>query len=438
MAIPELDLKKVNLQTAVGYLISLHENEYQWNLLGIKVIGAAATANDIPAGTYEYGDAYMIGAEPPYDMYIYTRPDGTVHTEGYWFNVGKFPLPGPQGPKGDGLEQIDTLKDGSIKSLTQYGEKGFEINSEALVSYKDSTTGEDKTQHFKMISNMPIVSGKYISINPNDKKAEIKVDDTALALDYIKLDKTKRLAIPQNNAGVLNWLPTSINATAYSLVQRDNNGNANLNKVNLSQEGFTIGGNIFDQTVMVYGLKDELNITDQSGGTLTAHEAYVINQINICRPQIQGRTYNRVSKFGEKPVIFMSCDSTGTIYILTCDTTNKTYTISTLASQATEIYRHGISMNDSDIQVKLDIYNSNSQNYTYSDLKTKLSSTPAYCATARIRRSEGVYYYSPATISWNQSIGQFMLSYNNTDGNSLNINWTPSAVSDNGTSIATA
>ena len=41
---PSIDIKKVNLQTAVGYLVSLHENEYQWNLLGIKVIGVAATA----------------------------------------------------------------------------------------------------------------------------------------------------------------------------------------------------------------------------------------------------------------------------------------------------------------------------------------------------------------------------------------------------------
>ena len=44
---PSIDLKKVNLQTAVGYLVSLHENEYQWNLLGVRVVGVAATEADI-------------------------------------------------------------------------------------------------------------------------------------------------------------------------------------------------------------------------------------------------------------------------------------------------------------------------------------------------------------------------------------------------------
>lgn len=108
MAIPELDLKKVNLQAAVGYLISLHDNEVDWNLLGIKVIGVIE-ALPIPQGNYEYGDAYMVGTKPPYDMYIYTRPDGTVHTEGYWFPVGKFPMPGPQGPKGDGIDTLTNI-----------------------------------------------------------------------------------------------------------------------------------------------------------------------------------------------------------------------------------------------------------------------------------------------------------------------------------------
>ena len=91
---PDFDLKKVPLQAAVAYLISLHDNEVDWNLLGIKVIGAI-DALPIPAGNYEYGDAYMVGTETPYDMYIYTRPDGKVHTEGYWFPIGKFPAPGP-------------------------------------------------------------------------------------------------------------------------------------------------------------------------------------------------------------------------------------------------------------------------------------------------------------------------------------------------------
>lgn len=231
MAIPELDLKKVNLQAAVGYLISLHDNEVDWNLLGIKVIGVIE-ALPIPEGTYEYGDAYMVGAEPPYDLYIYTRPDGNVHTEGYWFPVGKFPMPGPQGPKGDGLEQITREESKRAKSVTYDSNLGATIDyAGKTLTYTDSTTGETKTQTYTAQLSLPIKPGKYIDIGTNhDNNAlEVKVDDTALALDYIKLDKTKASAIPQNNSGVLNWLPSSISPTQYSLVQRDVNGNGQLN-----------------------------------------------------------------------------------------------------------------------------------------------------------------------------------------------------------------
>ena len=191
MAIPELDLKKVNLQAAVGYLISLHDNEVDWNLLGIKVIGAI-DALPIPEGNYEYGDAYMVGTETPYDMYIYTRPDGEVHTEGYWFPVGKFPMPGPQGPKGDGLEQINKWTNGTVSNVAYDTTNGAKVIQTTTVNYTDSTDGSTKQQQFGTTTTFPIVPGKYISMNAtsDNKKMEVKVDDTALALDYYKIDKS--------------------------------------------------------------------------------------------------------------------------------------------------------------------------------------------------------------------------------------------------------
>ena len=191
MAIPELDLKKVNLQAAVGYLISLHDNEVDWNLLGIRVIGVKE-ALPIPDGTYEYGDAYMIGTETPYDMYIYTRPDGKVHTEGYWFPIGKFPMPGPQGPKGDGLEQVNSWTNGTVSNVTYDTTDGAKVTQTTTVNYTDSTDGSTKQQQFGTTTTLPIVPGKYISMNTtsDNKKMEVKVDDTALALDYFKIDKS--------------------------------------------------------------------------------------------------------------------------------------------------------------------------------------------------------------------------------------------------------
>ena len=49
---------------------------------------------------WAYGDAYAIGTGAPYTLYILTREDAN-HTDDYWFNIGRFPEPGPQGPKGD-------------------------------------------------------------------------------------------------------------------------------------------------------------------------------------------------------------------------------------------------------------------------------------------------------------------------------------------------
>ena len=259
----------------MGYLISLHDNEVDWNLLGIKVIGVVPTAADIPADNYEYGDAYMVGAEPPYDLYIYTRPDGNVHTEGYWFPVGKFPMPGPQGPKGDGLEQIFTLSDGSIKSLTYNSTSGADVTSNALVTYKDSTTGNGESKYFTMFSQLPIIPGKYISMNStsDNKKMEVKVDDTALALDYIKIDKTKTSAIPQNNAGVLSWLPSSISPTQYSLVQRDVNGDGSFHKLKVDQLATTSNEYVVPTQAITYGgFSDGFTVekTPTDTGTLTA------------------------------------------------------------------------------------------------------------------------------------------------------------------------
>lgn len=305
---PSIDLKKVNLQTAVGYLVSLHENEYQWNLLGVRVVGVAATEADIPDGTYEYGDAYEVGTEPPYDLYIYTRPDGVVHTEGYWFNTGKFPMPGPQGPKGDGWEQVNTLSDGSIKSLSYYPTSGADITSNALVTYKNSTTGQGETKNFTMFSNLPIIPGKYISMNATsgNKKVEVKVDGTALSLDYIKIDKTKTGAIPQNNSGTINWIPSSTYSAANSLVQRNGAGDANFHKLNFEFIGYK---DDTSPSVMYYydiynntkGSDYLIEKTPTNRGTLTTTQLTELqnpNQSKNLRIVYDNQVYYRINKQG--------------------------------------------------------------------------------------------------------------------------------------------
>ena len=73
------------------------------NAFGIKVVGQVNTSGDLPnPADYpgDYGDAYLVGTETPYDYYIFTRPNDT-HPTAYWLNIGKFPLKGEKGDKGD-------------------------------------------------------------------------------------------------------------------------------------------------------------------------------------------------------------------------------------------------------------------------------------------------------------------------------------------------
>ena len=69
---------------------------------GIAVVGQVDSAADLPdPATYdgEYGDAYIVGEEEPYDYYIFTRAFEGEETP-QWFDLGQFPVPGPQGETG--------------------------------------------------------------------------------------------------------------------------------------------------------------------------------------------------------------------------------------------------------------------------------------------------------------------------------------------------
>lgn len=63
---------------------------------GIEVQGIVASVGSLPAQGEQYGDAYLVGTETPYSMYIWTR--GTPDA---WVDIGKFPLSGPKGETGD-------------------------------------------------------------------------------------------------------------------------------------------------------------------------------------------------------------------------------------------------------------------------------------------------------------------------------------------------
>lgn len=99
---------------------------------GIKVIGTLESADDLPdPDTYEgnFGDAYAVGEEDPYDFYIFTRY-GAEGVEGFWLNIGEFPKAGPQGepgeqgPQGEPGERGPTGSQGPIGATGQTGAQG--------------------------------------------------------------------------------------------------------------------------------------------------------------------------------------------------------------------------------------------------------------------------------------------------------------------------
>ena len=101
----------LNLENTVGKLVELVEGHYEVDRViadyGITMVNQRV---DSPAqlegvrGT-KWGEAYPVGYEPPYDIYIWTRPtvDTTNVADGAWFNVGKMAIPGPVGPAGESI-----------------------------------------------------------------------------------------------------------------------------------------------------------------------------------------------------------------------------------------------------------------------------------------------------------------------------------------------
>ena len=304
MYIYESDVTKVggNLQKTVAYLLSLHKAEYEWNMLGIKVIGHV-DALPIPDGTYEYGDTYMVGTTTPYDMWIYTRAD-EFHATDYWFNVGKCPQPGPQGPKGDGIEAIDSATTGTVQDVDYNITGGATVTSQAAIKYTDSTDGTIKTQDFQLISILPIKPGKYINMNATADKQmmEVEVDDTKLALDYYKINRNiNKLVIPFWNGQNQSHTELTDSASAYSAVQRDFDGNASFGTVGI--DALSSKGNYNSYKVTLYQLlfackpaSSEITVskTATDTGTLTTDTLSQLKSYPQVHIQYNNQTYYRM------------------------------------------------------------------------------------------------------------------------------------------------
>lgn len=315
----------------MGYLISLHDNEVDWNLLGIKVIGHI-DALPIPEGTYEYGDAYMVGTEPPYDMYIYTRPDGSVHTEGYWFPIGKFPAPGPAGKDGS-LADI-TKSTTTNNAVTYDSTDGAHVVGTTNISFQNSA-GETQTSSYQNEFYVPIAPGDvYLTMDSDagNTKVEVKLDKPSLALDFYEVNKTS-----DGSTSVPAWDGTKIVSIPYNkneyaplknaLVKTGNRGEMSVNRIyfpNVNYEGdtsaFVFNGKTYGIERMFLDLwtKDlEIATSSSNNGTLSAGDLWRINNAKNMNVLYRGYSHIRQSPVKNTGIIrYVSTECDGNTIIV--------------------------------------------------------------------------------------------------------------------------
>lgn len=131
-------------------IADINEANKVLNQFGIKVVGQVLDVEQLPdPSTYigDYGDAYLVGAETPYDYYIFTRPN-QFHETAFWLNIGVFPLAGPkgdqgeqgaQGPQGDGSKWYVSANDPASTQGFKNGDQWLNSSTGYVFSFENST-----------------------------------------------------------------------------------------------------------------------------------------------------------------------------------------------------------------------------------------------------------------------------------------------------------
>ena len=152
-----------NLQGQVEYLTEYLQSNAVAAELGIKVVGEAENVSDIPEGEYQYGDAYMIGTEAPYELYIWTRASGN-HPEDFWFNVGHFPMPGPQGEPGIGINDVFDEALPEFSRIDAYYDAGTDITTVQMVGERVYTFNDGTSIDRPETIRLPVITDGQVNI----------------------------------------------------------------------------------------------------------------------------------------------------------------------------------------------------------------------------------------------------------------------------------
>ena len=121
---------------------------------GIKVVGQRMSADNLPdPATYQgnYGDAFAVGTQPPYSIYVWTRADvDSGHPTDYWFDIGQIAIVGPQGPAGKDGAQGPKGRDSLWYTADSLDNAPSADNDDMLLI----TAGVDKGNVYKYVNSI--------------------------------------------------------------------------------------------------------------------------------------------------------------------------------------------------------------------------------------------------------------------------------------------
>ena len=161
----------------------------------VNIVGQAQATTDLPnPETYagQYGDAILVGVEgQPADLYVFTKAYENENVP-QWFNVGKFPLAGPEGPQGDqGIQGIqgpkgDTGPQGPQGIQGPQGPEGPRGQGVPNIKSGDAgkalmvNTGETAAEWTELPSGLPDIksgdAGKLLIVNSAETGTEWSAD----------------------------------------------------------------------------------------------------------------------------------------------------------------------------------------------------------------------------------------------------------------------
>ena len=165
------------------------------NQFGITVLGRLNSEDSIPEQDYNYGDAWLIGEETPYDLYIYTRTD--EEDEGEFINIGPVSQVGPMGPAGEiEIGTVTTGETGTPASVVNVGTEQHAILNFTLPKGNTGNTGSQGIQGIQgPIGLTPSLSIGTVETGAAGSSASVSISGTTL-------EPVLNFTIPQGSQGI--------------------------------------------------------------------------------------------------------------------------------------------------------------------------------------------------------------------------------------------